>query len=155
MWLLSKKPTQERLRQHKTLKISGMKFVIRKINPLVDFPVDKMPQIFSSFITRRKTTPEEQINEATLRKSQDDMKNIIAAGLVKPEVTFEPVKPKDNKIAIDDIMSDSVLALKLYTEIIVHSLNMFKGLKGVFFSVRTKRAFYLSYRKNLENYPMK
>jgi len=137
-----KKTTRENLRQYKTLRISGMKFVIRKINPLVDFSVDKMPQIFSSFISRR--TAEQQINEATLRKNQDDMKNIIGAGLVEPDI-------EAGKISLDDIMADSALALELYTEIIVHSLNTFKGLKGVFFSAKTKRLFYSGYAKNLEN----
>jgi len=141
MWLLSKKPTRERLREYKTLKISGMKIVIRKINPLVDFAVDKMPQIFTSFISRRKTTPEQQINEATLRKSQEDMKNVISAGIVEPEL--------GKKINIDDIMANTAMALELYTEVIVHSLNMFKGIKGVFFSIKTRRLFYTAYVKNL------
>lgn len=141
--MFSRKPNRERLRQYKKLKISGMKFVIRKLNPLVDFPSDKMPQIFTTFISKRKADPEQQVNEAVLRKNQEDMKAVIIAGVVKPEI------PK--KVTIEDILADSMLALKLYTEIIIHSLNMFRGIKGLFFSIRLRRSFYIAYQKNMEN----
>jgi len=145
--LFSRKPTRARLRRYKTVRISGFKFVIRKLNPLIDFPDDKMPQIFTSFISRRKVDPEKQINEAALRKTYQDMKNVIEAGLVYPELS--------ENLTIDDIMADYVLALKLYTEIVVHSLNMFRGLKGLFFSLKTKRLFYTTYASNMESFQMK
>lgn len=145
--LFSKKPTKERLRQYKTVKISGMKFVIQKLNPLVDFTADKMPQIYTAYISRRKPNPEQQVSEATLRKSNEDIKNIISAGLVPDKI--------DQDINIEDIMSDSYLALKLYTEILAHSLNMYKGLRGLFFSAKIKRLLHLEYQKNLEKLLMK
>lgn len=142
MWPFSKKVTKERLRQYKTIKISGMKFVIRKLNPLFDFSLDKMPQIFSSHMSNRKVDETKPVNEATLKRNQEDMKNVIVAGLIDPDLT--------DKVSIEDIMGDSGLALKLYTEIIIHSLNMFKGVKGLFFSIKLRRAFSIEYQKSME-----
>lgn len=144
--MFSTKPTTEKLRQYKKIKLSGMKFIIKKLNPLVDFPSGRMPQIFTYFVSRRKAE-EPVINEAVLRKNLEDMKAVIVAGVVRPEI--------GEKIQIEDILANSVLALKLYTEIIIHSLNMFKGVKGLFFSVKTRRAFYTEYRKNMESLQMK
>lgn len=140
--MFAKNPNRERLRQYKRIKISGMRFTIRKLNPIIDFPFGKMPQIFTTFISKRKVDPEQQVGEAVLRKSQEDMKLVIQAGLVKPEIP--------EKVAIEDILADSVLALKLYTEIIIHSLNAFRGLKGVFFSVNLRRLWRTELRKNMD-----
>jgi len=145
--MFNRKITRKRLQQHKTIRIAGMKFVIKKINPLLDFSTDKMPQIFTSFISKRKIEPEQQINEVVLRRSQEDMKNIIIAGLIKPSLNGE--------IKVEDIMTDPTLALRLYTEILVHSLNMFKGLKGLFFSAKIRHLLYIGYQKNLESSLMK
>ena len=137
------KPSKKKLRQYKTIRLAGMKFIIKKINPIVDFPQGKMPQIFTSFISRRKVEGEQPVSEAILRKNQEDMKNVIQAGLIEPKLS-------DEGIHIDDILADSVLALKLYTEIITHSLNRFRGLKGVFFSRKIRRTFYSEWQKNME-----
>lgn len=143
--LFSQKPTKARLRQYKHINACGMRFVIQKINPLADFPVDKIPQIFTSFVTKRKAESEVVLNEATIRRGFEDMKNIINAGLIKPELG------KD--IFIDDIMSDSVLAMKLYVEIVAHSLTTFRGMKGLFFSARIRRLLFMELQKNLEKPP--
>lgn len=148
-----KKPTKEKIRQYKTIRYSGMKFVIRKLNPFFDFSINQMPQIFSSFISRRKVDPESIANESTMRKAQEDMRVLICAGLVFPKVNLTTNKNKD--LSIEDIMSDTNLALRLYTEILIHSLNMFKGLKGLFFSVKTRRLFYIEYRKSMEKHQQK
>ena len=138
-----RKPSKEKLRQYKTVKFAGMRFVIRKLNPIVDFSQGKMPQIFTSFISKRKPEGNQPISESILRKNQEDMKAVIQAGLIEPKFS-------DEGINIDDILADSVLALKLYTEIIVHSLNVFRGLKGLFFSRKTKRLFYSEWQKNMD-----
>lgn len=141
MWFFSKKPSKERLRQYKTVKISGMRFVIKKINPLIDFSSDKMPQLFTAFTSRRKPDPNRKLTEVELRKHQEDMKNIISAGLVPEKI--------DKDIDIEDIMSDEYISLKLYTEILIHSLNRFRGLKGLFFSKKLRHIMFIEYQKNL------
>ena len=145
--MFNKKITKKRLQQHKTVKIDGMKFVIKKINPLLDFPADRMPQIFTSFVSKRKVNPEQQLNEHSLRRSQEDVKLTIAAALIEPKLGDE--------ITVEDIMTDATLTLKLYTEILVHSMNMFKGWKGLFFSAKIRRSLYSGYQENIEKLPTK
>lgn len=137
MSLLSK------IRQHRTVKISGIKYKIRKINPILDFPQGKMPQIFSSFESRRKVDENQKVNDAVIRRSYEDMKGMIIAGLIKPKLGEE--------IKIDDIMCDAEIAFKLYAEILIHSLNRFSNSwRGVFFSRKLRRLLFTQWHKNLD-----
>lgn len=140
MGLFNREPSKAKLRQYKRIKVGGMKYTIQKINPVLDFPVNKMPQIFTDFQSKRKTD-KVVMNEAVLRRNYEDMKSIILAGVVKPDLAD----------TIDDIMSDFTIALSLYIEVLTHSLNCFRGLKGLFFSTKIRRSMYISYQKNLTN----
>ena len=141
---------KQKLQGFKTVRICGTKFVIKKINPLLDFTSENMPQIFSSFISRRgPATPD-------LKNIQKQMMDMVSAGLVEPKLV--PVGTGDKKgneegITVDDLFRDETLAIKLYQEILIHSLNKFRGLKGVFFLIKLRRAFYIELRKNTANSP--
>jgi len=79
----------------------------------------------------------------------------VQAGLVKPELV--PVgkgdqRGKEDGITVDDIFRDEDLAIKLYIEILAHSLNRFKGMRGLFFSIRIKHLLSTEWRKSMENY---
>ena len=147
-----KKPKKGDFRELKKIKIDGVRLTIRKLNPLLDFERDRMPQIFTSFISRRPIKEEPIINEAQVRKQQEDMQAVVKAGLVEPELV--PVdknerKGKEEGVTIDDIFANINFATKLYIEILTHSLNQFKGLKGLFFYHKTKRLFYTSIAKHM------
>ena len=75
MWF-DHKAEKWRLAGYKRIKVNGQIFTIRKINPLLDFKSDSMPQIFTSFISRRKVEP-----HTDPAKAQADMMNVIEAGL--------------------------------------------------------------------------
>lgn len=131
----------KKLRQYKTVRINGIKFVIKKINPLLDFAPEKMPQIFTDFQSQRPVDPDQKSKPDSLRKNLESMGEMIEAGLVKPEIG------KD--VELQDILTDTIVAFKLYTEILIHSLNMFRGLKGVFFCTRLRHHIYTTWRRNL------
>ncbi|MEA3279477.1 MAG: hypothetical protein U9Q38_02600 [Thermodesulfobacteriota bacterium] len=134
----------KKLRRYKTVKLSGVKFTIRKINPLLDFAPDKMPQIFSDFKSQRKPDPDAKISPEQLRRSLQDMGEMIKAGVVEPKVGED--------VQLDDILADQRLTYDLYTEILIHSMNIFKGIKGVFFYLRTKHYLYTLWRRSLAHY---
>lgn len=145
MWFFGKKPGKKDLQSLKKVKISGFKFTIKKLNPFLDFNRDEMPQIFTTFISKRKVDVPVQPNEAQIRKYQEDMRMIIEAGVVYPKlvpVGKDEDKGKEKGITINDIFASIEFASKLYLEIIIHSLNQFKGLKGLFFSQKIRRLFY-------------
>jgi hypothetical protein len=140
---------KERLKGYKKIKILGMKFIIRKINPLLDFPADKIPQIFTSFETRRKvveTTPSITDTQKSLR----DTYAIIEAGVVEPKLE-KYIDGKEEGITAEDLFRDFDIGFKLYIEIITHSMNRFRGLKGLFFSIKTKQLLSTEWRKNMES----
>ena len=141
--------TKEALLGYKKIKINGWKFIIKKINPLADFTSENMPQIFTSFISKRKPT-EPLLNEATLKKMEEDMKVVIEAGLVEPKLS--PRNKSNEGITVDDLFRDYQTAADLYKEIFIHSLNRFRGIKGLFFCLRLRYTLFIHSQKNLGNY---
>ena len=147
---------KEKLQGHKTVKVFGARYVIRKINPLLDFSYDTMPQIFSSHISKRPvvdTTP----HIAQLQKALKEMKLIVQTALVDPVLI--PVGKgekyrKEDGITVDDMFVDAELGSRLYLEIIAHSLNRFKGIKGFFFTMRIRHSLLTEWRKSMDKDPL-
>lgn len=135
MWPFKQKESlAEKLRGHKQIKIQGMRFTIRRLNPLLDFPSDKIPQIFTDFVSVK----DKPILDP--KKIQEDMYSIIQAGVVEPRLSQEGITP-------EDLFRDPEIGTGLYREIIEHSLNRFKGLKKLFFSIKARYRFYIAWRK--------
>lgn len=144
---------KEQLQGYKTIKINGIKFVIRKLNPLLDFRMDKMPQIFTDFLGKANIKNDDKVKHpASIERLKDDMYAVINAGVIEPEIVpvgINEKKGKEEGITVEDIFRDIEIGFKLYTEIIAHSLNRFKGLRGLFFYLRIKRILYIFLRSNI------
>lgn len=146
MWPFVRKFTKEEVSGYKTLKIRGWKFIIKKINPLIDFPDGRMPQLFSAFISKRKTEDPKDVPEAVIKRIEEDMKVMIEAGLIEPKLV---ARGKGNEgITVDDIFRDAEVANKLYWEIFMHSLNRFRGIRGFFMSIRIRYLLYTLLRRS-------
>jgi len=151
--------SKEKLLGYKTVKVFGGKYVIRKINPLLDFSYDIMPQIFNAHLTRRQPKQEVNPHPTELQKNLKDMKTIVRVGLVSPELVPVGKGDKYRKeigITVDDLFMDVELGSQLYLEILAHSLNKFRHgfldkMRGLFFSMRIRRMLYINYRKNMVN----
>ena len=143
-----KTPTLEKLRGHKKLKINGMTFVIKRINPLVDFPANKMPQIVTEMnMARRPLNPNP--SQLEVKRQIQDMMATIEAGVVEPELG--PIGSK-GKLTAEDLFRDPNMGLKLFHEIMNHSLNRFRGLRRVFFSIGIKLSLLTHYLGDTPNY---
>lgn len=123
-----------------------MLFVIKKVNPFLDFPADKVPQIFTDYISRRKVDPLAQPTQAEIQKIQEQMYAYVKAGVAhivagKEKLPLVEREKKEEGVTVEDLFRDQQMGYKLYWEIMNHSLNQFKGLRGVFFSI--KRRFWL------------
>lgn len=150
MWPFSKAATKERLQKWKTVKINGWTFTIRRLNPLLDFPGDQMPQIFSESVQSRRPMPARVLPNDEAR-ALDDMRLFIVKGVVKPSIGLKDDGKSD--FTADDLFRDGDTAVKLYVEILAHSLNVFRGLKGLFFWAKTKRSLFTVLRKSMEQGP--
>lgn len=145
-----------KLQGHKTVRVFGDKYVIRKINPFLDFAYDSMPQIFTY---QKSNRPETEVvpHPATIQKQLKDMKAIVAAGIVEPKL--EPVGKGEKfrheaGITIDDLFVDMELGTRLYLEIIAHSLNKFRGIRSLFFSIATRWSLFTEWRRNMDKSPL-
>lgn len=146
--------TKYKLLGIKTVKLSGWKFKIKRLNPLIDFEPDKMPQIFTSFQSQRKVD-DSKWPEERQRKVESDIKEIVKAGVVEPllvKVANGDGKGREGGITVNDLFRDPDLGYRLYVEIMAHSLNYFKGLKGLFFYLKIKQLLLMPWQKDTENY---
>jgi len=156
MWPFKVKETEykAKIQGWKRIVINGMSFVIRKINPLIDLPSDKIPQIFTEFQSRRPVDPNKIPTQQEIIRIQNDMKIIICAGVVSPHLvkTEEGDKHgKEDGLTVEDLFRDPSMGYKLYLEIFSHSLNVFRGLKGVFFSIRLRLLLLMRWRRDMES----
>jgi len=147
MFWFGSKTTKERLSGYKTIKVHGMEFVIRKVNPLVDFNSDELPAMFTDYDSRRDLSKMEQTKEQ-VKKLNDVMKRYLIAGIVRPvlvPIGKGEIKGKEDGITVDDLFRDPTIAMKLFNEIVFHSSNEFRGLSKLFFSIKKKLALLTLY----------
>lgn len=137
----SKEAVKSDLLGLKKVRINGVTFTIKKLNPLLDFPPDRMPQFFSYYLKRKPVKEPEALSVEQLRKGLDEMKLVVETGIVA-------MKPEG--FAINDLFRWGDTGSRLYLEILAHSLNHFRGLKGVFFSIRIKRLLFTSWQKLMD-----
>lgn len=143
--------TKAELQGHKKVKVCHSQFTIRRINPLLDFDLEHMPQIFTSFQSNRKTDKSPYDPKVLL----EQMMRVVEAGVVDPPLACVgkgAARGKEEGITVEDIFRDEECGYKLYSEIMLHSLNRFSGLKKVFFSVKTRLAYYINLAKLTESY---
>lgn len=144
-----KKDLKARLQGYKDIRVNGMKFTIRKINPLLDFSSENIPQIFTDFQSRRPETEKKTATIEQSKKTIQDIVNIIEAGVVYP--VLEPLNSKEKGLPNAlDLMRDFETGYKLYMEILAHSLNMFRGLKKLFFSMKIRHLLYSEWRETIK-----
>lgn len=149
MWPFSKAPIKTELIGLKEVRVNGGKYTIKRINPLLDFDSSSMPQIFTTYQSRRKKTEEPAPADAA--KVLADMINVVRVGIVKPElvpVGNGELRGKEDGITVEDLFRDATLGANLYWEIVVHSLNHFKGVRGAYFLARTRRMLSISWLQN-------
>ncbi len=141
---------KEKLADIKKIRVGGMKFTIKRINPLIDFTSDKMPQIFTDILTNRKEDINKTKTPADLIRAQSDMYAVIEAGVIAPPLVpigANDQRGKEDGITVEDLFRDPEIGYGLYMEILNHSLNRFRGLKRVFFSIKTKYLLCMAQRK--------
>lgn len=145
MWPFKPNLSVEKLRGYRKIVINGMAFTIRKLNPLIDFRSDQIPQIFTDYESARARIPD---TPQTAKKAQEDMYAVIHAGVVSPDLVPEGKKDGLNP---SDLFRDPTMGLKLYYEIIYHSLNHFKGFKRLFFWIGIKLSLLMLYANGTVN----
>ena len=136
---------KRRLLGYKNLKINGMRFTIRRVNPFMDFPGEKIPQLFTEIVSSRKTDPTKPPTTEQINSVRDVMLSFIKAGVVEPRLVPIGIGDKNGKedgLTAEDLCRDHDMGLRLYWAILTHSLNAFKGVKGLFFSIKQRLSLF-------------
>lgn len=127
------------------MKIGTGAYTIRRLNPLLDFPVDRMPTVFTSYVSPRKVDPMKAAAALDHKRALDDMMSIVRAGVVEPVIVESgkgDKKGKEEGITVEDLFRDAQHGTELYLAIMDHTLNRFTGLRRLFFSARIRRLHY-------------
>ena len=141
----------------KTVKLSGIKFVIKRINPLLDLPSNKIPTCFTDFISARKTTEVPKLSQKELEALYDLMSYVIKAGVYSPKLLpVDKENPyKEKGLTIKDIFLDEMLAYQLYIEIMAHACFRFSTVGKIFFSKGIKRWLSTIWPRSIVGLPSK
>jgi hypothetical protein len=140
---------KSKLLGYKRIKIKGMRFVIRRVNPLMDFPVEKVPQLFTELQSARKPDPTKPPTIEQIKAMREQMLIYIEAGVVEPRLVPVGVGPKNGMeegLTAEDLCRDQDMGTRLYWAILSHSLNTFKGIKSLFFSIKQKLLLFILLR---------
>ena len=127
MWPFSRRTPVEKLRGHKDVRVNGMKFTIRRINPFVDFPDGEIPTIFTD--RHPDPQPAKEQSPEDVRRILKDMQLVVMAGIVRPALT----RNGEPGLNPEDLFRDPSMGVKLYFSILDHSMSVFRGRQRVFF----------------------
>ena len=106
---LFRRDLQSVLNETKTLKIKGLRFIIKKINVLDHLDGSKlMLQSFDTYRNDKSTSP-----DVPTKKIKDHYSEVIVAGLVHPRVYLK----QGEGIHVEELFHDWEIANKLYEEI--------------------------------------
>ena len=105
----------------------GQRFTIRRLSPLVDFGVDRMPQVFTDTTRGQKL---DLAIPAVQKRVREGMHEVLLAGVVDP-----PLKPNGAKDALtpEDVFRDVDVGTRLYMLILEHSLFKLRPYQVPFF----------------------
>ena len=150
MWPFSRGTAKERAGVEKVVRVNGSRYRIRRINPLLDFNSNDLPQVFSSIVPGRR--PAVAATFQSMAQTHKDMALVLQAGVVEPALVKVGVGAKSGNeggLTAYDLLRDFDTALKLYIEIVDFSLHRLRGLKGLFFSTVRKLSWYALWRRSL------
>lgn len=115
-WPFKRKKLNDLLRETKKVKIRGVIFVIKKINPMDHLTgAEVMMQTYADYIEKRQHDKAVQPNYEKMKKHLTD---VLLAGVVKPELDR---KPGGESIHVEEVFRDWDLAMDLYNEIMTYT----------------------------------
>ena len=111
--LLSKRKLNDVLNQTKKLKIEGVIFVIRKINP-IDY-INGSKVMVKTFDEYSKSIESDSLSESQLKKIKQHFVDVFMAGVVKPKLSRKENCGED--IYVHDLFKSQEITDRLYQEI--------------------------------------
>lgn len=118
MWPFKKKDVFGDFNKPKSVTISGVRFLIKKIE-ILDY-LEGAKLLFKTFDTYKVSKSKSNIDTRVhdIKKARDFMQDVILAGCVKPKFVR---KEEDEGILIDELFTDWQLAQKVVLAILAHT----------------------------------
>lgn len=114
---LFSKSLKDALGAKKSIKIRGIQFVLKKIDPLDHAKGLKvMRSCYETYTVKSKGDTE--LTDGQLKKIRDHYRDVFMASVVKPKLSR---KDEEDSVCVDDIFTDPELSEMLYMEIMYHT----------------------------------
>lgn len=108
---------RSRLSLTKKVRVSGVLFTIKKIDVLDYLEGARvLHEIFATYKTKNEKVLDDKM-VGSIKKAREYMRDVIMAGVVKPQVVRKPEENQD-AVPVDDLMNDWTLAQDLVGEIL-------------------------------------
>lgn len=128
-WLFGRKKLEDVLHATKTIRVSGITFVIRKVNLLDYLAGSKV--LIQSYDTHKTAGAK----VAGLAVPDDKIKrhygDVLIAGVVSPALTFKKENDEDARILVDDMFPNWDLVETLYAEIMAFTYGKKKLKRAI------------------------
>ena len=142
-WLWGRRSISERLNPTKRVRLHGIVFTIRKLNPLDYFAGAKALQSVHVTYEDARKADKVMITEAEAEKVKTHYRDTLLKGVVSVRCmgrdlipTLKEVKAGEDKIAVDNLLTDWSLAEELYLAIVQFTYGK-KKLSRILSSARS------------------
>ena len=115
------------LNETKVVRLHGVKFVIRKIDPMMHLEGAKVMQAYFAEYKEKQALLQPKVPEAdVLKKTKEHMAAVFLKAVVSPKL----VKGNEPGPSVEDLLADWTLATAVYSEIIFFTYGKKKLSRG-------------------------
>ncbi|RJP50522.1 MAG: hypothetical protein C4586_05925 [Anaerolineaceae bacterium] len=108
------------LSETKTVRIQGVRFVIRKIDPLAHMMGSKVMQAnFEEYKNKKAMTAPAPMDAERLKATREHFRDMFLAAVVHPKICRNKEDANDDVIPVDNLLTDWALANEIYAEIVL------------------------------------
>lgn len=126
MWPFSKN-LQDVLNKTKKVRIHGVKFYIKKIDPTAFLDGSKV--MIQQYDTYKVSKPSAELNESVLNKIREHYKDVFLASVVTPKLCRK--EKEGDGLLVDNLFTEWDLAHELYAAIMEHTYGKKKLIQSI------------------------
>jgi hypothetical protein len=108
------------LNETKTIRVQGVRFVIKKVDPLAHLTGSKVMQAnFEEYKNKKEITAVQPIDPDRLKATREHFRDMFLAAVVHPKICRKKEDASGDVIPVDNLLTDWALANEIYAEIVL------------------------------------
>lgn len=108
------------LSETKTVRIQGVRFVLKKVDPLEHLKGSKVMQAnFEEYKNKKAVTGPQSMDPDRLKDTREHFRDMFLAAVVHPKICRNKEDATGDVIPVDNLLTDWALANEIYSEIIL------------------------------------